>query len=38
MRLIEGEADPLVRNGLITSAYDDLSRETATLLGDVDAN
>jgi hypothetical protein len=38
MRLIEGEADPVVRNALITSAYDDLSRETATLLGDIDAN
>jgi hypothetical protein len=38
MRLIKGEADPVVRNGLITSAYDDLSRETATLLGEVDAN
>ena len=28
----------VLRNRLITSAYDDLSRETATLLGEVDAN
>ena len=38
LRLIEGEPDPVFRNRLITAAYDDLSLETATLLGDVDAN
>jgi len=38
LRLIEGEPDPVFRNRLITAAYDDLSRETATLLGDIDAN
>ena len=38
MRLIEAEPDPVIRNAMITSAYDDLSRETSGLLGDVDAN
>lgn len=38
LRHIEGEPDVVLRNRLITSAYDDLSRETATLLGEVDAN
>ena len=38
LRLIEGEPDLAFRNRLITSAYDDLSRETATLLGEIDAN
>lgn len=38
LRLIEGEPDPVFRNRLITAAYDDLSRETAILLGEVDAN
>ena len=38
LRLIEGEPDPVLRNRLITAAYDDLSREIASLLGEVDAN
>ena len=38
LRRIEGEPDPVFRNRLITAAYDDLSRETACLLGEVDAN
>jgi len=38
LRLIQGEPDPVLRNRLITAAYDDLSRETATLLGEIDAN
>lgn len=38
MSLIEAEPDPVIRNAMITSAYDDLSRETSGLLGDVDAN
>ena len=38
LRLIEGEPDPVFRNRLITAAYDDLSREIASLLGEVDAN
>ena len=38
LRLLEGEPDPVHRNRLITAAYDDLSRETASVLGEVDAN
>lgn len=38
LRLIEGEPDPVFRNRFITAAYDDLSREIASLLGEVDAN
>lgn len=38
LKAIHAEPSPVVRNYLITSAYDDLSTQTASVLGGVDAN